>query len=416
MKKTILNVVFACLLTTSLIAQDWNTAVTFSPSQSIKDICWVNETTAYAVSSLYNGTAINVKKTSDGGVTWVEQFAGNTSMNYYEIDTPNNGNDVFIVGNSGTLIHTNDGGENWSNIDVGTSIHLRDIYFMSETVGYIAGDSATILKTIDGGMTWTNTNAVMDGVSTINKVYFITENRGFAAGFNFMYETFDGGNTWAYVPGFEPEAGELFQIQEIQFLTEDVGYISGDVGLLYKTEDQGTTWVNKHVEIPGQAVESLFSFKFLDSNPNIGFACGYHGLLIKTNDAGESWEQMTSDIPGTNENEGPIFHSLDFYNNKGMLTGPQGKILTYEEILSNPDFTSEVSITIYPNPVSEVLSFTAENLSVKEITIFDISGKMVQQIFNPSSNNINCNHLESGTYILSIKTENTIANKLFIKE
>jgi len=289
MKSIYFKFLLTCFFSTSLMAQDWNTVVTFNPSQNINDILYVNESTAYAVSSLYNGTALNVKKTTDNGNTWVEQYSGHTSMNFREIGSPNNGQDVFIVGNFGVLIHTNDGGVNWNTINIGTTLHFRDIFFLSSQIGYISADDATIFKTQDGGITWADLNATISGVGTISQICFINENRGFIAGFNFFQETFDGGLNWTEVPGFEPAGGELYQIQDIQFLNENLGYISGDIGLLFKTEDGGDTWIDKQVVIPSYITESLFSFKFLNSDPNIGFACGYHGLLIKTFDAGDTW-------------------------------------------------------------------------------------------------------------------------------
>ena len=417
MKSFLLKLLFTCFISTSLMAQDWNTVVTFTPLQSIGDICWVNETTAYAVSSLYNGTAINVKKTSDGGVNWVEQYAGNTQMNYYEIASPNSGGDVFIVGNYGILLHTDDGGANWSNMDIGTTEHLRDIFFLSNTIGYIAGDGATVLKTTDGGMNWIDLNAEMAGVGTIGKIYFINEDRGFAVGFNFGHETFDGGLTWSYMTEFEPVPGELFQIQDIQFVDENVGYISGDVGLLYKTEDGGDTWIDKQVIIPGYVTESLFSFKFLDSNPDIGFACGYDGLLINTNDAGDVWKLMTSDIPGTNSPGGPLFYAMDFYGNNGLMT-VNGKILSYEYSTVSIAETSlnEDLIALFPNPVTDVINFSGIDDIVDEVLLVDLSGKVMKRIIKPTEHQIKCNDLNPGTYIFKIVSRDKITTKLFIKK
>ena len=418
MKSFLLKLLFTCFISTSLMSQEWNTIVTFTPSQSIKDIRWVNETTAYAVGALYNGTALNVKKTSDGGVTWEEQYAGNTSMNYYEIASPNNGDDVFIVGNYATLIHTNDGGTNWANLDVGTTEHFRDIFFLSNTIGYICGDGATILKTTDGGMTWVNLNAVMTGVNTIGKICFLNEDRGFIGGFNFGQETFDGGLTWDYIPGFEPVAGELFQIQDIQFLDENVGYMSGDLGLLYKTEDGGETWIDKQVVIPDYVTESLFSFKFLESNPNIGFACGYSGLLIRTYDAGDSWELMSSDIAGTNTPGGPIFHSLDFYGNKGLMTGNSGKLLSYEYSSVSITETSLNTnpISLYPNPVVDIINFSGFDAIIDEVQLIDLSGKVIKRIIKPTKHQIRCSGLNPGTYVFKIISRERIETKLFIKK
>lgn len=175
MKKTILNLIASLFITTIVYGQDWQTIKTFMPSQTLKDIVFVDATTAYAVSALYNGTAVHVKKTIDGGLTWEEQYTGHVSTSFKRIATPNNGNDVFVVGGAGILIHTNDGGSTWNTINIGIgTTQLRDIFFFSNSIGYIAADNATILKTTDGGITWTNLNANMTGVNTIGRINFLT--------------------------------------------------------------------------------------------------------------------------------------------------------------------------------------------------------------------------------------------------
>ena len=45
-------------------------------------------------------------------ISWVEQNSGHTSMNYYELASPDSV-DIFAVANEGIIIH-NSGGETWS--------------------------------------------------------------------------------------------------------------------------------------------------------------------------------------------------------------------------------------------------------------------------------------------------------------
>ena len=408
MNSILFKLLFICLIPTSLIAQDWKTVLCLSP-QGVIDVCWVNETTAYAVSAIYNGDFVNVKKTSDGGLTWEEQYVGIPQMNFREIASPNNGGDVFIIGNDGTLIHSDNGGDNWNTIDIGTTLSLRDIFFLSNTIGYISSDYATIFKTTDGGMTWTLLHENMQYGVSIKKICFINEQRGFIVGFNFFYETFDGGLNWTPAPGFETFSTELYQINDIQFLDENIGYISGDLGLLFKTSDAGKSWVDKHVDYhyPNASIKS---FKFLDSDPNIGFACGSYGLLIRTYDAGDNWELMSSDAPVSNEPNKPYFYALDFYGDKGLLVG-QSIILGYG---INATSTSEI-IKLFPNPVNDVLTFIICVKRVDEVQVIDMNGKVCKVIINPVNNNIQCGDLLSGEYILRIISEETTSHKLFIK-
>lgn len=404
-------------ITTNIFAQDWNTIETFTPGQTIKDIYYVNTTTAYAVSALYNGTALNVKKTSDGGETWVEQFTDHTSTSFYNIDSPNDGGDVFIVGAEGTLIHTNDGGENWNTIDVDITDPIWDIFFLDNSIGFITTNNGIIYKTEDGGATWNNINAVMNGIGSVSNICFITESRGFVGGFNYFKETFDGGLTWTDVPGHEPATLEFtFQIQEIKFYDENVGYFSGDQGLLYKTEDGGETWVNKHVEITDFVVESLFSFDFLEDYPEIGFACGYHGLLIRTFDGGDSWELMSSDVDGTNTTDGSIFHTLDFFGNRGLLAGSHGEMLEFEYVPNDISISENLfegnTVSFYPNPATDFI-FVDSKHNGMPYQIFDGLGRLV--LAGIIEESVEVSILNEGMYYFLVNDGEKQAVKLVIE-
>jgi len=84
----------------------------------------------------------------------------------------------------------------------------------------------------------------------------------------------------------------------------------------------------------------------------------------------------------------------------------------------------ESSITVSPNPVSEIanLEFNADYSGTEELIIYDITGKIVysQQLEITSGNNkipINVTNLSSGTYLISIKSERlTINEKLIIQQ
>lgn len=65
----------------------------------------------------------------------------------------------------------------------------------------------------------------------------------------------------------------------------------------------------------------------------------------------------------------------------------------------------ELSFAIYPNPVSEKLYVTGKNLSkVSKAAIYDVSGKLIQEINNPFNNfnSIDVSNYKTGIYILKI--------------
>jgi hypothetical protein len=87
--------------------------------------------------------------------------------------------------------------------------------------------------------------------------------------------------------------------------------------------------------------------------------------------------------------------------------------------LSLDYFSEELSkVTIYPNPVLERLNIqNLKNVNISNIKITDLSGKEVQSNIDlKSDKSIDVSSLSSGTYILSVKTENANRFIKFIKK
>ena len=62
----------------------------------------------------------------------------------------------FAVGDSGTILRTDDGGETWIAQQSGTKNNLLCLEFVDKLVGCAVGANGTILNTDDGGIIWNN--------------------------------------------------------------------------------------------------------------------------------------------------------------------------------------------------------------------------------------------------------------------
>jgi hypothetical protein len=83
-----------------------------------------------------------------------------------------------------------------------------------------------------------------------------------------------------------------------------------------------------------------------------------------------------------------------------------------EEVLSDSDY-SEVSVKIYPNPVSDTLNITGVNTTA-EFSLYDTNGKrlFVSKI-DSNTNTIDVSEL-SGVYFVHIVTKNTSISKVIM--
>jgi hypothetical protein len=101
---------------------------------------------------------------------WFLQSSG-TSINLNSVYFSNS-NLGWAVGDSGTIIHTTDGGENWNSQTSGRTDALRSICFAYNNAGWIVVDEKTILKTTNGGVLFVE-EELIDGVP--NR-YSLTQN------------------------------------------------------------------------------------------------------------------------------------------------------------------------------------------------------------------------------------------------
>ena len=101
---------------------------------------------------------------------------------------------LFLISSITTI------GSGWRKASEGTYSQLNDVFFISETLGWIAGSDATILLTTDGGYTWNAPTDPLPVSESMYSIFFIDENIGFAGGNNdLVLKTVNGGNTWTQV-------------------------------------------------------------------------------------------------------------------------------------------------------------------------------------------------------------------------
>jgi photosystem II stability/assembly factor-like uncharacterized protein len=102
-------------------------------------------------------------------------------------------------------------------------------------------------------------------------------------------------------------------LHDIEFINDSVGFIySYGTGNIYKTTDEGSTWINIF------KTDSIFleQIQFIDSH--MGWICGEHGTLLKTYDCGRSWSDLSIEL----KNKNLLLYGMCFLNNSiGYLSG-----------------------------------------------------------------------------------------------
>jgi photosystem II stability/assembly factor-like uncharacterized protein len=238
------------------------------------DLHFVNADTGwvvgyYRVSSNFN--ECRILKTTDGGVSWVQQHSGGGECGAVRFLDARRG---WVMGVDGASSHrTTDGGESW--IQMGGTGYSMD--FLDSLHGWIADDNTGGWKTVDGGATW----QILGGLEG-STVDFASVNVGWLIDNDNMRKTTNVGVDWTSQVTLE-QADE--PSRSMHFLDTSVGWLVGTNGQIRKTTDGGQTWLPQ----ASGTTRHLRSVSFMDSNH--GLACGYN-VSVETFDGGATWGQL----------------------------------------------------------------------------------------------------------------------------
>lgn len=92
---------------------------------------------------------------------------------------------------------------------------------------------------------------------------------------------------------------------------------------------------------------------------------------------------------------------------------PDTETIQYD-FLSNPNFTFNNPLKLFPNPSSGMVYFERLDSEIKQIQITDISGKIIKEIVNLSEKFLDLSHLQEGLYFITIQTDKGILNKKIV--
>lgn len=227
--------------------------------------------------------------TNNGGTTW-EAERSDTVNNLNALSFVNNKNG-WIVGDYGTVVHykiDNDGTKTITPTFIAATKNLYSVHFINEDVGYIAGDS-TIFKTTDGGRIW-ETVAPNSFNEIVNGIYFPTTTLGIiVTQSGNIYRTTDAGANWVLVASY---SGAISSVHFYDNLYGWATFSDGTNHKVLRTTNGGLTWTENAigVGVPGASIRFV--------SRQVGYISGGFttpsnvGVVLKTQDGGVSWGQI----------------------------------------------------------------------------------------------------------------------------
>jgi photosystem II stability/assembly factor-like uncharacterized protein len=192
-----------------------------------------------------------ILKTSDAGESWADVNSGNQTLVRFLDAAYVTSQRVFVIGDDygagSSVWQSDDGGETWNPVIEITGDEYHTIYFRDEYVGFIA-DYNEILKTDDGGETWSDAIIHSEGDITIKDIHFPTPQVGYAVGNGLkVIKTEDSGNNW-----YPIENEFTSNLSAVHFFDENHGIVMGENGIILRTDNGGTTFIEEKPAIPQQ--------------------------------------------------------------------------------------------------------------------------------------------------------------------
>ena len=229
------------------------TAQTSGTTFNLNDVSAVDANTAWVI-----GNSGTVLYTTDGGTTWTPQTPGTSSLaDVSAVDA----NTAWAVGVTGEIRYTTNAGTTWTGQTSGTTDNLRDVSAVDANTAWAVGDSGTILYTTNAGTTWTAqttpTTNILYGVSAVDaNTAWVS-----GAGGTILYTT-DAGTTWT-----AQTSGTTNILFDVAAVDANTAWAVGQSGTILKSFD--STSVIAQATITGGCEVDLSSTSiiFLSGNP-----------------------------------------------------------------------------------------------------------------------------------------------------
>lgn len=247
-------------------------------------------------------------QTQDGGETWEADSLADKLMYTLHFDEEGRGYSTGIEGQLYVLE------EDWRR-RFRTWETFTDLFYWSPEAGVLVGGEAFETGWIYRSGPDYQIDTIHYYDQEISAVDFVDESIGVAVGYGIFLRTEDAGLSWTRLD----ITGDFFQ--DIEFVSDQVGYVVGLGGTVLKTLDAGATWTTLRNGRGFTTADTPFrALAFIDEQK--GYIVGDQGTFWRTLDGGTNW-QIVTDLPKVD--------CLDIHieEGQGWIVGKEGHIFHF---------------------------------------------------------------------------------------
>jgi photosystem II stability/assembly factor-like uncharacterized protein len=259
---------------------------------------------------------------------------------------PDGQNGWVVASDTTVILHTSNGGANWTRQTIPDMRLLFDVFFLNGQKGWILADQGFIFYTSNGGNTWIRQFAGI--AKRVGRIFFFDDTCGWAACKEVIGRTVRGNDTvwhwetWQQIcPPCPPFSSESTWFNGISFLNILKGWVcagrfpeyvesipgQGDSwftkgqGYIAVSNDSGLTWQLQKRD----TTNDFFDIRFLDTLN--GYIVGGNdrtlsAVVLGTSNGGNTWQTVT--IPA----QAKFLRGMDVINNNYIwAVGHNGTII-----------------------------------------------------------------------------------------
>ena len=253
---------------------------------------------------VFGGDAgLGVIASTDGGRNWMPVNDGINAVVIYDVAV-DPGEKTHLLAGTVVGVFEKRTGTDWNRLTPGETRTLAFHPYDSST--FYAGIYGAVMKTVDSGTTWRTTPIELGNIYEITIDPVSPDSTVFVALDRFLYRSIDGGDSFVNVLTGENTTGEVYSMNAVAIDPVDHRHVYAGGGNffaprvdgdLWESFDGGDTWAR--TGLTGVIVNDVL----IDHrNPAVLYAgCGYSGgtkaPLFKSIDGGKSWAVAAAGIP-----------------------------------------------------------------------------------------------------------------------
>ncbi len=280
---------------------------------------FMNETSGWVV--LVNGASL---LTTDGGTTWQQTLSTTSAGTRLHAVKFRNHTEAWGIANDKKLLTTHNQGKHWEviNDSLGNQRATRGdeswVHQMAKEQ-FLPAFNVTNAHILADGQAWI-VGAMMSAPRTTDD-FVIDADEQVQDTIGQIYRTTDFGKNWYHQLGKHRNT-----LRDVLFLDEQHGWIAGDNGDLFSTEDGGQTWQR----LESETTQRIVDVHFTSLEPKWGWLMLRNATLLYTQD-GSQWTAQNKQKQLPREDSFAL-NDVAFGNfSEGWAVGERG------DIIHNPD-------------------------------------------------------------------------------